>query len=158
VNEIEMPVLQIVAEYDHLVPASASKPFNDVVASEDTEIIEHSTGHIGLSVSSSSHENLWPRVGDWLAERSGTEADITATEETEEETVSDETDEDDDFETEETSYTDIETVDGIGPTYAGRLREAGIETVEDLHEVSPEEVADAAGVSEKRVDGWLEQV
>ena len=138
VNEIEMPVLQIVAEYDHLVPASASKPFNDVVASDDTEIIEQPTGHIGLSVSLSSHEQLWTRVGDWLAERSDAEeAEEAAKPE---------------------DKTDVETVDGIGPTYAGRLREAGIETVEDLRGVSLEEVAEAAGVSEKRVDGWLEQV
>ena len=138
VKEIDMPVLQIVAKYDHLVPASASKPFNDVVASDDTEIIEQPTGHIGLSVSLSSHEQLWTRVGDWLAERSDAE-EVKNVAEPEDKT-------------------DVETVDGIGPTYAGRLREAGIETVEDLREVSPEEVAEAAGVSEKRVDGWLEQV
>ncbi|SEV81856.1 class III poly(R)-hydroxyalkanoic acid synthase subunit PhaC [Natrinema salifodinae] len=70
VSTIDMPVLQIVAEYDHLIPPGASKPFNEVVASEDTEILEFATGHIGMSVSSRSHEELWPRVCEWFEERS----------------------------------------------------------------------------------------
>ena len=69
-NNIDMPVLQIVGEYDHLIPPEASKPFNDVIASDDTSIIEFPTGHIGLSVSSSSHTKLWPEVSEWYAERS----------------------------------------------------------------------------------------
>jgi len=153
INEIDMPLLQIVAKYDHLIPPGASKPFNDVVASDDTEIIEHPAGHIGLSVSSSAHEQLWPKVGDWLAERSDAEgieegAEVGETEDTE-------TDEDEDGET--AGGTDVEEIDGIGPTYAGRLRETGIETVEDLRESSPEEIAEVAEVSEKRVRDWLEK-
>ncbi|MFA9504241.1 class III poly(R)-hydroxyalkanoic acid synthase subunit PhaC [Natrinema sp. H-ect1] len=71
---IDMPVLQIVAEYDHLIPPAASKPFNDEIASDDTEILEFATGHIGMSVSSRSHAELWPEVCDWFEARSnGTE-------------------------------------------------------------------------------------
>ncbi|SEP69559.1 class III poly(R)-hydroxyalkanoic acid synthase subunit PhaC [Natrinema salaciae] len=69
-ENIDMPVLQIVAEYDHLIPPEASKPFNDVIASEDTDILEFATGHIGMSVSSRSHADLWPQVCDWFEERS----------------------------------------------------------------------------------------
>ena len=69
VNEIEAPVLQIVGEYDHLVPSEASVPFNEVVGSDDTDVFEFPVGHVGLSVSTSSHEELWPRVCDWLEER-----------------------------------------------------------------------------------------
>ncbi len=67
---IDMPVLQIVAEYDHLIPPEASKPFNDAIASTDTEVLEFATGHIGMSVSSRSHEELWPAVCDWFEARS----------------------------------------------------------------------------------------
>ncbi|MDS0478461.1 class III poly(R)-hydroxyalkanoic acid synthase subunit PhaC [Natrinema sp. 1APR25-10V2] len=75
-SKIDMPVLQIVAEYDHLIPPEASKPFNDVISSEDTEILEFATGHIGMSVSSRSHAELWPQVCDWFEARSnGTEAE-----------------------------------------------------------------------------------
>ncbi|ELY80929.1 class III poly(R)-hydroxyalkanoic acid synthase subunit PhaC [Natrinema pallidum] len=70
ISNIDMPVLQIVAEYDHLIPPMASKPFNDAIASEDTDILEFATGHIGMSVSSRSHEELWPQVCAWFEERS----------------------------------------------------------------------------------------
>ena len=72
-GRIEMPILQIVGEYDHLIPPEASTSFNDLVASEDTTAIEFPTGHIGLSVSSRSHEQLWPEVCEWYAERSAVE-------------------------------------------------------------------------------------
>ncbi|WP_126661474.1 class III poly(R)-hydroxyalkanoic acid synthase subunit PhaC [Haloterrigena salifodinae] len=70
VSNIDMPVLQIVAEYDHLIPPGASKPFNEVIGSDDTETMEFATGHIGMSVSSRSHEELWPQVSEWFEERS----------------------------------------------------------------------------------------
>ncbi|PSQ56587.1 MAG: class III poly(R)-hydroxyalkanoic acid synthase subunit PhaC, partial [Halobacteriales archaeon SW_9_67_25] len=45
--------------------------FNDVVGSDDVTTIEYPTGHIGLSVSSSTHEDLWPQVAEWFHEHSG---------------------------------------------------------------------------------------
>jgi polyhydroxyalkanoate synthase len=69
-RDIEVPVLQIVGEYDHIVPSESSKPFNDVVASEDERLIEFSAGHIGISVSSKAHARLWPEVCEWYASRS----------------------------------------------------------------------------------------
>ncbi|WP_137288749.1 class III poly(R)-hydroxyalkanoic acid synthase subunit PhaC [Natronorubrum halophilum] len=70
IENIDMPVLQIVAEYDHLIPPEASTPFNDAIPSEDTETLEFATGHIGMSVSSRSHDELWPQVCEWFEERS----------------------------------------------------------------------------------------
>jgi polyhydroxyalkanoate synthase len=49
-------------------------------------------------------------------------------------------------------------VNGIGPTYADRLREAGIETVADLREAEAERVADVAEVSKSRAGEWIELV
>jgi len=72
-EHIDMPVLNIVAHYDHLIPPAASKPFNDVVASDDTTVMEFQTGHIGMSVSSRSHAELWPDVCAWFEERSNGE-------------------------------------------------------------------------------------
>jgi len=68
ITEIDMPVLQIVGEHDNLVPPEASTPFNDVVGSDQTDVIEFPTGHIGISVSSSAHEEYWPRVAEWFAD------------------------------------------------------------------------------------------
>jgi len=173
-NEIDMPVLQIMGEYDHLVPPEASKPFNEVIASEDVTTLEQSTGHIGLSVSGSSHAELWPEVCEWFAERSVVEdepepAEIAiddADEETEEAVESQEaaTEDPEDVEGESSEEPDagdapeVDVVNGIGPTYADRLREAGIETVADLREAEAERVADVAEVSESRAGEWIELV
>ena len=69
-KNIKMPVLNIIGNYDHLVPPSASKPLLDYVGSEDKKELLLPTGHIGLSVSSKSHRNLWPQVVEWLRPRS----------------------------------------------------------------------------------------
>ncbi|WP_136689751.1 class III poly(R)-hydroxyalkanoic acid synthase subunit PhaC [Halorhabdus amylolytica] len=148
IDNIDMPVLQIVGEYDHLVPPSASKPFNDVIPSGDTGIIEYSTGHVGMAVSSSTHEDVWPQVAEWFSERSRIEEESADTgpedaEETTEEVV---------------DSPDIETVDGIGPTYAERLRAAGIETIEDLRESDPETVAEIAEAPPGRVEDWFDAI
>lgn len=51
----------------------------------------------------------------------------------------------------------VDEIDGIGPTYAERLADAGIETVADLAESDAETVAEAAETSASRVEDWLEQ-
>ncbi|WP_424001533.1 poly(3-hydroxyalkanoate) polymerase subunit PhaC [Haloarcula salina] len=174
-NEIDMPVLQLMGEYDHLIPPEASKPFNDVIASEDTKTIEFSTGHIGLSVSSSTHADLWPEVAEWYSERnengevdievespeSESEDDAENSEQSEITDAVEESDEDD-VDVDATGDTDgaagVETVDGIGPTYADRLREAGVETVDDLADRDAAELADIAQTSESRAQDWLDQL
>jgi polyhydroxyalkanoate synthase len=69
-NNIKMPLLSIVAQYDHLVPKESSMSFNDLVPSKDKKMIMFPTGHIGLSVSSKTHAMMWPDVIEWLAKRS----------------------------------------------------------------------------------------
>jgi polyhydroxyalkanoate synthase len=167
-DNIDMPVLQLMGEYDHLIPPEASKPFNEVIASDDTRTIEFSTGHIGLSVSSSTHADLWPEVAEWYSERnepsevdievkspdSDSDDDGASAEQAE---ISDAVEEGD-VDVDATADTGVETVDGIGPTYADRLREAGIETVADLADYDAAELADIAQTSESRAGDWLDQL
>jgi predicted flap endonuclease-1-like 5' DNA nuclease len=47
---------------------------------------------------------------------------------------------------------------GLGDTYAGRLRAAGIETLSDLRASSVDEVAEAARVPRGRAERWLRLV
>ena len=160
VTDIEVPVLQITGEYDHLIPPEASKPMNERVGSDDTEIIEYSTGHIGLAVSGSSHRDVWPRVAEWYVEKSTDDPEHLAAVETAVEEATDQIgieEIDVDVGT-DAERTDVEAVDGIGPTYAERLRAAGIRTVATLAESDAETVADAADVGPDRAEKWIRQV
>lgn len=126
---VDMPLLQIVGDYDHLIPPESSIPLNDVVASEDTEVKRMNTGHIGLSVSTRSHAELWPRVSDWFAERSSVARPVEQ----------------------------LQEIPGIGETYAARLVDAGIDSVESLAKQPVEEVATALEVPESRAAPWIDE-
>lgn len=51
----------------------------------------------------------------------------------------------------------VENVSGIGPAYAKRLEEAGIETVNNLLDADAEELASQTDLSEKRIQRWQER-
>ena len=51
----------------------------------------------------------------------------------------------------------VETVDGIGPAYAERLGNAGVETVPELREADAVSLAEATDISEKRISRWQER-
>ncbi|WP_435363803.1 class III poly(R)-hydroxyalkanoic acid synthase subunit PhaC [Haloarchaeobius sp. DYHT-AS-18] len=164
IDNITMPVLQIVAEYDHLIPPTASKPFNDAVPSDDKTILEFPTGHIGMSVSSRSHAELWPDVCEWFEERmvedtAEADAEAIADELAEEEATEAESTEDEsvEIEVEGTDEPDLEVIDGIGPSYAERLRKAGIESIAALAAADADELAAETDVNPERVQDWIAQ-
>ena len=161
-DELTMPVLQLMGEYDHLIPPAASKPFMDVIPSDDTTTMEYSTGHIGLSVSSSTHENLWPDVAQWYSDRNGGEVDIEVESPSENaeaavEAVEEDVESDDET-SEDGGAAGVETIDGIGPTYADRLRDADIETVTDLADYDAAGLAEITNASPSQAQDWLDQV
>ena len=185
VGNIDMPVIQIIGEYDHLIPPEASKPFNDIVGSDDVTTIEYPTGHIGMSVSSSSHEDVWPKVCDWFWDRSesapeadddseAAEASVAEIQEQAAEQVGEdavehdeevvegdeavEAEDEPDADLAEETADSVDTVDGIGPTYADRLEAAGIETTVDLAEYDAAELAELAQTTEARAQDWLDQL
>lgn len=51
----------------------------------------------------------------------------------------------------------VDSINGIGPTYAERLEAADIETVGDLAAADPGTVAEAAEAAESRATDWVEQ-
>ncbi len=69
-RDITCPILNLTAAQDHLVPCGQSLPFNDAVGSKDRKSITFPAGHIGMAVGSKANRELWPKVCDWLAERS----------------------------------------------------------------------------------------
>lgn len=69
-NNIDIPLLNILAESDHLVSPQSSKALNNAVSSKDKTLMIFPTGHIGLCASTYSQKEVWPRVGQWLIDRS----------------------------------------------------------------------------------------
>ena len=67
---VEMPVLNVFAENDHLVPPSASKPLGDLVGSDDYTEVSFRGGHIGIYVSGRAQKQVPTAIHDWLAQRS----------------------------------------------------------------------------------------
>lgn len=70
-KNITMPLLNIMAEFDHLVPNEATIPLNDAVSSKEKEMLVFPTGHIGIFVGSKSQKEVCPSISKWLTPRSG---------------------------------------------------------------------------------------
>jgi polyhydroxyalkanoate synthase len=75
-GNIKMPILNIFASADHLVPPAAIKPFNDLVGSKDKTLYEFMGGHIGVFVGSRSQKELAPAIAKWLIERDATRSNM----------------------------------------------------------------------------------
>lgn len=69
-SKIKIPLLNIVAEEDHLVSPQCSAPLNGAVSSHDKRLMRFHTGHVGLIASSYSQNNVLPKVGQWIKARS----------------------------------------------------------------------------------------
>ena len=69
-KKITMPVLNIFAEQDHLVPPDASRALKGVVGTKDYTEIAFKGGHIGIYVSGRSQREVPPAIHDWLRKRS----------------------------------------------------------------------------------------
>ena len=69
-KDVTMPVLNVFAEQDHLVPPDASKAMKKCVGSKDYTELSFPGGHIGIYVSSKAQKEVTPAIGAWLDKRS----------------------------------------------------------------------------------------
>jgi polyhydroxyalkanoate synthase len=69
-KNITMPVLNVMAEFDHLVPNDTSIPLSDAISSTDKDTLVFPTGHIGIFVGSKSQKEVCPKIAAWLKPRS----------------------------------------------------------------------------------------
>ncbi|MFZ5605868.1 MAG: class III poly(R)-hydroxyalkanoic acid synthase subunit PhaC [Pseudomonadota bacterium] len=67
---VEMPVLNIYAEQDHLVPPDASRALRTLCGSRDYTEYSFRGGHIGIYVSGRAQKDVPQAIHDWLAQRS----------------------------------------------------------------------------------------
>lgn len=68
-QNIHVPVLNIYAEHDHLVPPKSSIALQQYIGSEDYTVRSFTTGHIGMYVSSKVQRDLPPAIANWLKAR-----------------------------------------------------------------------------------------
>ena len=68
-QNITMPVLNIYAATDHLVPSDSSRALEGCIGTDDYTAIEFPGGHIGIYVSEKAQKMIPPSVGEWLNKR-----------------------------------------------------------------------------------------
>jgi len=66
---VDMPILNIYAEQDHLVPPDASRALKQLVGSRDYSELSFRGGHIGIYVSGRAQKEVPRAISDWLRAR-----------------------------------------------------------------------------------------
>ncbi|OAF03512.1 poly-beta-hydroxybutyrate polymerase [Bradyrhizobium centrolobii] len=69
-ENIKVPILHAVAEYDHIVPYDAAKHLIEKIGSEDKEEVMLKGGHVSLVAGANAVKRLWPKLDSWLGKRS----------------------------------------------------------------------------------------
>lgn len=67
---IKPPVLNIMAERDHIVPLAAAEPIVGLVGSKDKEELRLSAGHAGLVAGRKAAKVTLPSIAGWIADHS----------------------------------------------------------------------------------------
>jgi polyhydroxyalkanoate synthase len=65
-SDITCPVLNVMAEQDHMVPPAASEVLSELVGSSDVTELRIPAGHIGLAAGRDAKRNTVPRIIEWL--------------------------------------------------------------------------------------------
>jgi len=65
-SSINIPILNVVAEADHLVNPDCSVALNDIVSSPDKSLMKFPTGHVGLVASGYSQKMVLPKITKWI--------------------------------------------------------------------------------------------
>ena len=69
-SDVKVPLLSVSAEHDHLAPPASTAPLIDLVGSQDKEAVQLKGGHVSLIAGPNAAKRMWPKVNQWLAQRS----------------------------------------------------------------------------------------
>jgi len=69
-KRVRCPVLNAMAQHDHIAPYEATKDLTALVGSEDKEDVLLKGGHVSLVAGPNAILRLWPKVNAWLSVRS----------------------------------------------------------------------------------------
>jgi polyhydroxyalkanoate synthase len=70
IHDIKVPLLHVIAQYDHLVPPECAAPLVAQTGSLDKEEIMLPGGHVSLVAGPNAVKRMWPALDQWLARRS----------------------------------------------------------------------------------------
>ncbi|MNR59694.1 hypothetical protein D3C85_1810090 [compost metagenome] len=65
-----MPLLHVIAQYDHIVPPECANPLVERVGSRDKQEIVLPGGHVSIAAGPNAVKRMWPALDSWLEERS----------------------------------------------------------------------------------------
>lgn len=68
-RNVTMPILNVYAEDDHIVPPATSRALKDKVGSKDYTELALPGGHVGVFVGGRSQKLLGPGIAEWLQKR-----------------------------------------------------------------------------------------
>lgn len=68
-QNVGMPILNLIGTKDHLVPRDASVALRGAVKSRDYTLLEFDLGHIGMYISARAQREVPPAIARWLASR-----------------------------------------------------------------------------------------
>ncbi len=66
-KQLNMPILNVYALQDHIVPPGASTALADHISSQDYQELAFNGGHIGIYVSHRAQQEIPPKIAQWLA-------------------------------------------------------------------------------------------
>lgn len=69
-SAIRCPVLNVIAERDHIVPLAAAEPVRALVGSEEADELRLAAGHVGLVAGRAAAKVTLPGIAGWIAEHS----------------------------------------------------------------------------------------
>jgi polyhydroxyalkanoate synthase len=67
--KVRMPVLNLYAAQDHLVPPRSSVALKNHVGTDDYTVFSFPVGHIGMYVSGKVQRDLPPTIAEWVKKR-----------------------------------------------------------------------------------------
>jgi len=69
-SRITVPLLHVVAQYDHIVPLACAHPLVERAGSRDKEEMVLPGGHISIAAGPNAVKRMWPNLDSWLRGRS----------------------------------------------------------------------------------------
>lgn len=69
-SDIKIPLMHVIAEHDHIATYGATKPLLSLVGSEEKEEVILKGGHVSLIAGPNAVRRMWPKLDEWLGERS----------------------------------------------------------------------------------------